>query len=272
MVGASLLPRSFVLLPGIGPTRELRLWKRGVDNWAAYRDTNRVPGIKPRLKAHHDELLARAETCLGTDAPFFARMLPSSEHWRAYQSFARHAAFLDIETTGDRINDVTVVGVHMGGQDRAFVRGQDYTPEAVSAHLQSATCIVTFNGASFDLPRLAADGVEIPKVPHVDLRHVFSRIGYAGGLKKIEVALGVTRDDGLDGLTGWDAVKMWRRWTSRGDQAALDTLVAYNVADCVNLKPLADFACDKLATQTIAEITAQTHLDADAPAISPAGP
>lgn len=267
-----LLPRSFVLLPGIGPTREARLWKRGVDSWTAYRDTTRVPGIKPRLKAHHDELLERAQQCLGTDAAFFARMLPSTEQWRAYRTFSKHAAYLDIETTGDRINDVTVVGVHMGGEDRAFVRGQDYTPEAVSAYLQSATCIVTFNGASFDIPRLAADGVEIPAVPHVDLRHVFSRIGYAGGLKKIETALGVTREDGLDGLTGWDAVKMWRRWTNRGDEEALRTLVAYNVADCANLRPLAEFACEKLATQTVAEIMAQKHLDEVAPAASPAGP
>lgn len=267
-----MLPRSFVLLPGIGPVREARLWSRGVESWDAYRAAARVPGIKPRLKVHHDLLLERAQECLGCDAAFFARHLPTSEHWRTYGAFSERAAYVDIETTGDRVNDVTVVGVHMEGQDHALVRGKDYLPEAVSALLGEATCIVTFNGASFDLPRLAADGVELPAVPHIDLRHVFSRIGFSGGLKRIEEQLGVERQDGLQGLTGWDAVKLWRRWENRGDSAALETLVAYNVADCANLRPLAKFACEKLRAQTLAQVTVQARLDPAPPEASPAGP
>jgi uncharacterized protein YprB with RNaseH-like and TPR domain len=247
-----VLARTFLFLPGIGPVREARLWRRGVDSWGAYRAIPRIPGIRPRLKERHDELLRIAESS-ARDPAFVARLLPAAEHWRAYAAFAESAAFIDIETTGDRTNALTVVGVRRLSQSRAFVRGKDYSPEAVSSFLEGATCLVTFNGATFDLPVLAANGVRLPPVPHVDLRPVFTRLGYAGGLKRIEETLGLARSDGVRGLSGYDAVKLWRRWEGRGDEEALRTLVAYNVADFENLEPLARFACEKLESQLLRE-------------------
>lgn len=271
-----MLPRTFLFLPGIGPVREGRLWKRGVATWADYRALPRVQGVRPKLKERHDEVLAVAESCLGRDPAFFARLLPSSEHWRAFGAFGHRAAYVDIETTGDRENQVTVVGVRHGGKSRAFVKGIDYTPEAVSEFLADATCLVTFNGASFDLPVLQGEGVRLPAAPHVDLRLVLARIGYTGGLKKIEETLapvlGTVRDERVQGLSGWDAVKLWRRWERDGDRSALDTLVAYNVADFENLEPLAGFACSRLVEQTLAPLTAQARLPESAPAARPADP
>lgn len=283
----SLLPRTFLFLPGIGPVRELALWRRGIDSWGAYRRVARIPGIRPHIKTRHDALLEMAEAAYPRDPSFFARTLPTNEHWRAFSPFGEGAAYVDIETTGDRQNDVTVVGVRLRGESRAFVRvgggavrrppqddarWHDYTTEAVSSFLADATCLVTFNGATFDLPVLANDGVKIPGVPHVDLRPVLARVGYTGGLKKIEETLGFARHDGVKGLSGWDAVKLWRKWESRGDEDALRTLVEYNVADFENLEPLARLACDKLRIQTLAEVTAQSRLDEAPEATLPAGP
>jgi uncharacterized protein YprB with RNaseH-like and TPR domain len=268
-----VLSRSFLFLAGIGPVRENRLWRRGVSSWAQYRDLPRVQGIRPRLKAQHDEVLALAEERMGRDPAFFAHLLPTGEHWRAFGQYGEGAAYVDIETTGDRDNQVTVVGVRHRGKSRAFVKGIDYSPEAVSRFLGGATCLVTFNGASFDLPVLQRDGVTLPAVPHVDLRLVFGRIGLTGGLKKIEEDLGCDRDPSLAGLSGWDAVKLWRRWETRGDQAALDRLVAYNLADFENLEPLAHYACETLTLQTLRGLRTQTRLPVQAlPAGAPAGP
>jgi hypothetical protein len=263
-----------VFLPGIGPVREAGLWRRGVDSWGAYRAMRRVSGIRPRIKERHDAVLEMAESSLSTrDPAFFARVLPPAEHWRAFGAFGAGAAYVDIETTGDRTNAVTVVGVRHMSQSRAFVRGRDYSPEAVSDFLAGATSLVTFNGASFDLPVLAAEGVRLPNVPHVDLRVVFSRLGYAGGLKKIEEALGLGRAGALRGLSGWDAVKLWRRWSDRGDEEALRTLVAYNVADFENLEPLARFACARLERALLDDVSAaQARLPLSPPGAAPAGP
>lgn len=268
-----VLPRTFLFLPGIGPTREEGLWRRGVDSWDAYRALPRVSGIRPRIKERHDAVLDLAAAALAEDPTFFARHLPSNEHWRAYGAFAKGAAYLDIETTGDRTNAVTVVGVRYKGESRAFVRGKDYTPEAVSAFIEDATCLVTFNGATFDVPVLENEGVRFPHVPHMDLRPALARVGLTGGLKKIEETLGFARQDGVRGLSGWDAVKLWRKWESRGDAEALRTLVAYNVADFENLEPLARIAYARCETALMANLHAQRRLDEVAPAQAPpAGP
>ena len=267
-----MLARTFVFLPGIGPVREARLWKRGVHAWADYRALHHVRGIRPRMKARHDELLTLAEASLGRDPRFFASVLPPQEQWRAFSHFREGAAYLDIETRGEReSNDVTVVGVRLRGRSRMFVRGVDYTPAAVAEFLRDATALVTFNGASFDLPMLAADGVEIPHVPHVDLRLVLNRAGYEGGLKRIEETLGFARDPAVQGLSGYDAVKLWRRWEREGDKEALERLLAYNAADFENLEPLADFACDALQRKLLAEVNAQARLPQALAPEAPAG-
>lgn len=266
MYRVAVLLRTFCFLPGIGPAREARLWKRGVASWADYRQLHRVNGVRPQLKRRHDQLLELAEASLGRDARFFAHILPAGEHWRAYRAFREGAAYLDIETRGERENnDVTVVGIRMRGRSRMFVRGSDYTPAAVSAFLRDATALVTFNGASFDLPMLAADGVVLPQVPNVDLRLVLHRAGYEGGLKKIEETLGLRRDPSVRGLSGYDAVKLWRRWEQNHEKEALDTLLAYNAADFENLEPLADFAVDALRERMLSELSLQTRLPSDAP-------
>lgn len=269
--GVSVLRRSFLFLPGIGPVREAMLWRRGVTTWSLYRDLERLPGIRPRTKSQHDGVLAVAEERLGRDPGFFARLLPASEHWRAFATFHEDAAYLDIETTGDRTNAVTVVGVRRRGVDRAFVRGADYTPEAVSEALAGVSCLVTFNGAAFDVPVLRAEGVRFPDVPHVDLRPVLARAGYTGGLKKIEETLGLPRVEGVAGLSGWDAVKLWRKWEDRRDRAALDKLVAYNLADASNLEPLARFACAHLEQALLTGVKAQSRLPEASAGEVPAG-
>lgn len=262
-----------MFLPGIGPVREARLWKRGVTAWPDYRALHHVRGIRPRLKAQHDELLALAEASLGRDPRFFAHMLPAQEQWRAFSHFRDGAAYLDIETRGERENnDVTVVGIRMRGKSRAFVRGVDYTPAAVGEFLRDATALVTFNGAAFDLPVLAAEGVPLPSVPNVDLRVVLNRAGFEGGLKRIEEALGFERDPSVRGMSGYDAVKLWRRYEREGDQDALARLLAYNAADFENLEPLADFACDALERRLMAEVMAQTRLPLAPAQGAPAGP
>lgn len=248
------------------------MWRRGVTSWEDYRALHSVRGIRPHLKAQHDRLLLVAEAALGRDPAFFAHVLPSTEHWRAYEHFREGAAYLDIETTGDRENLVTIVGVRLRGKSRCFVRGEDYTPEAVSEFLRGATSLVTFNGASFDLPVLAKEGVVLPQVLGVDLRLVLDRAGYHGGLKRIEEQLGFARDDALRGLTGYDAVKLWRRWAYERDRDALDRLLAYNTADFENLEPLADFACSTLRGQIMEDVTAQARLPLGSAPTAQAGP
>jgi hypothetical protein len=68
---------------------------------------------------------------------------------------------------------------------------------------------------------------------------------YEGGLKKIEKDLGITRSNEIDGVDGFEAVRLWRKY-QRGDKKALKTLISYNNADIINLEPLMERAYEKL--------------------------
>ena len=70
-------------------------------------------------------------------------------------------------------------------------------------------------------------------------------LGYSGGLKKIEKEVGICRDDDLQDISGFDAIRLWKQY-QRGDEEALKLLVKYNIADIENLKILMDFTYEKL--------------------------
>ena len=86
------------------------------------------------------------------DAAYFARAIPGTERWRMYADFRHNAAFLDIETTGlsPDYNIITLVGILDSEGYHAFVFDQNLSD--LREALERYDLIVTFNGASFDLP------------------------------------------------------------------------------------------------------------------------
>jgi uncharacterized protein YprB with RNaseH-like and TPR domain len=72
-----------------------------------------------------------------------------------------------------------------------------------------------------------------------------------GGLKRIEKELGIDRGENLDGLDGLAAIRLWRAYRTQGDDEALQTLIAYNREDVVNLETLAEYAYEHLRAETL---------------------
>ncbi|MDH3365295.1 MAG: ribonuclease H-like domain-containing protein [Thermoplasmata archaeon] len=247
-----MLFSSFIFLDGIGVAREQRLWSVGISSWNLFLESQRIPGMSDIRKGKADAVLgeARARLKMG-DAEHFAALLDTKDHWRCYDEFKNKAIYLDIETTGTSSRaPITVVGMYDGKRMHSLVRGQNLTDENLRAILEQAGMIVTFNGASFDLPVIehAFPGA-VPKVPHLDLKHLLRRLGRAGGLKMIEREMGIERDLRIQYLTGQDAVYLWRLWQKRGAWNALETLKEYNTEDCVNLKTIAGTACAEMTAR-----------------------
>jgi hypothetical protein len=69
------------------------------------------------------------------------------------------------------------------------------------------------------------------------------QLDLTGGLKAVERAVGIGRD--RPDLSGRDAVRLWHEY-ERGDESALETLVAYNRADTVHLETLLDVVTRRL--------------------------
>ncbi|HKV90696.1 MAG TPA: ribonuclease H-like domain-containing protein [Thermoplasmata archaeon] len=247
-----MIRATFLHIPGVGPVTESELWRNGVRDWA---DVARLPPNASIPGPVRDRLAAavrESEAALAERrVEYFARRLPPSEHWRLYPTFRTETAFLDIETTGlsPFEGTVTVVSVHGAGKTRTFVADEDL--EELPAYLRRFRLLSTFNGRMFDVPFLESrfPGLSVPGV-HIDLRFLLYRLGYAGGLKRIEQTLALGDRAGVEGIHGLDAVRLWEAYR-RGDTDSLARLVKYNRADTVNLEPLLEFAVARLSERLL---------------------
>jgi hypothetical protein len=238
-----MLKHTFVHIPGVGEATERKLWEQGIVTWADALDLGACPvGFSDPRWGRSCRMIEESLRSLSRqNHRHFAAALSSAEHWRAWVDFRPTTVYLDIETTGcSRSSKVTVVGLYDGTRTQSFIAGDNL--EQLPEVLAQYGMIVTFNGASFDLPYLRR---RFPNLPtdhlHLDLMHALRRIGLSGGLKAIERRVGIERDDDLKGLDGWDAVRLWREYCA-GNKESLDTLVRYNAADIENLEVLAEKA------------------------------
>lgn len=145
-------------------------------------------------------------------------------------------AYLDIETAFD--GSITVIGVYRPDAGTFQLVGGGVTDLNLYRALDGVQTIYTYNGGGFDLP-------VIRRRLHVDLKQDFRhhdlmrdcwRQGLKGGLKKVELQIGIVR--GTQGINGFDALRLWHRWDTYGDQQALDLLLRYNRDDIVHLPRL----------------------------------
>ena len=172
-------------------------------------------------------------------ATYFVSHLPPLEQWRVLAHWFGDASYFDIETSGlDIGSTVTLICCFHRGAPLRFLAGENI--EDFLDLLEHVKVLVSFNGTGFDVPRVL-DRFHIPDLPcaHVDLRWLCHHLGWRGGLKQIELSLGLRRPPDLVGLGGAEAVDLWRGWSEQGDHRAKRTLERYCVADTVMLSLLA---------------------------------
>jgi uncharacterized protein YprB with RNaseH-like and TPR domain len=200
-----MIESSFCVLSGVGLKTERRLWQRGITTWTEFLLSNTIPGIGPSRKTVYDEELAQVQAHrTREDARYFGTKLPASEQWRLYEWLRPRAVYLDIETNS--FGQITVVGLCGQGGFTSLVEGNLLTRQRLCDELGQYDLLVTFNGASFDLPVLLASIQGLPlDQPHMDLCLLGRQLGYRGGLKAIELQLGIPRRADLSGMSGADA-------------------------------------------------------------------
>ncbi|MFZ5775018.1 MAG: ribonuclease H-like domain-containing protein [Thermodesulfobacteriota bacterium] len=247
-----MIRNSFIQVPGVGATTERRLWEAGVLSWDHF-----VPPYPPFLSGRQVSLIAshlERGRRLCADSPEAAwSLLPARERWRLFPLFRHSVAYLDIETDGLRMEEsqVTAISLYDGMAVYTYAPGRNL--EHFVEDVERYSLLVTYNGAAFDLPMLRRYfGISLAK-PHLDLRPLMQSLGFRGGLKGCEKHLGLDRGE-LAGVDGYAAVLLWQEYQRTGEARVLETLLAYNLEDTVNLEALLVAAYNlKLADTPFAE-------------------
>ncbi len=232
-----MLRNTFCHIPGVGPKSERDLWSAGILSWDDLLDSSSVNlrrGFRDFLRSRITESVRCLE---GRDVEYFARSLDSQHQWRLFREFRESAAYLDIETTGmaGSSNYITTIALYDGKSISYYVHGHNL--EDFKKDIMNYRVVVTYNGKCFDVPVIDRYfGIRL-RHAHIDLRFLLHSLGYKGGLKGCERRFGISREE-LDGVDGYFAVLLWDDFKAHNNLGALETLLAYNILDAVNLETL----------------------------------
>jgi len=231
-----MLKNTFHHIPGIGAKTETGLWKNGISSWKDIKGNNASGISAKRLSTLEKHVKISLEHLGNCRFKYFEEQLPPNLIWRIFPEVRSQTAYLDIETTGlEDWDEITTIAFYDGKEIKTFVKGKnlEYFPEAISAY----GTVVTYNGKCFDIPFIESYfNIKMDQV-HIDLRYILKSLGYGGGLKACEKKLGIDRDN-LDGVDGFFAIQLWQEYRRNGNEKALETLLAYNIEDVVNLETL----------------------------------
>jgi len=229
-----MLNHTFQHIQKIGAKSEERLWRAGIHRWEDFRAPY-PEFLSAAQGCYIEKCLAEARDHLPSYPRWFLERLPSREHWRIFPHFRSVSAYLDIETDGTFANRITTATIFDGHNIRCFVQGDNL--DELPMALLDYDVLITYSGKCFDVPVIEKQFDTELRIAHLDLRYLLAGLGFKGGLKRCEILLGLDRGD-LTGVDGYAAVLLWQLYRRTGDRRALDTLLAYNIMDTVNLERL----------------------------------
>ncbi len=227
---------SFTFIKGIGIRTEGALNELGVHCWDDIIKRQR-PELFPKQK--WDSLLSGVNSALEAlkilDVSQLTSLIPKVEHWKMIPTFIGRIAYLDIETTGlsHHYSHITTIAVYDGKKVHDFIRGENL--DEFPGFIAKFPAIATFYGKSFDIPFIKHEmRIEFHQI-HFDVCFLLRRLKIKGGLKRIKRRFGISRG-GLDALDGYMAVLLWKRFEKTQEREYLETLLAYNNEDVINLE------------------------------------
>ena len=228
-----MLKNTFCHIPGVSVSKERTLWDSGVSSWDRLGRARLPRRMTDSIATHIEDSFRSLESGRPN---YFADRLQPNQHWRLFPEFRSSIAYLDIETTGFGYGAcITTIAVYDGAAVHHYVQGVNLPDFAKD--IEKYSLLVTYNGKCFDLPFIEREfGIRMNQA-HIDLRYVLKSLGYTGGLKGCERSFGIDRD-GLAGVDGFFAVLLWHDYVKNRNPKALETLLAYNIQDVVNLETL----------------------------------
>jgi uncharacterized protein YprB with RNaseH-like and TPR domain len=251
-----MLKNTFQHIPGIGKKTEERIWSAGVVDWDCLDKPQPINLPRKTVETLASYCRESREQFTGGNPAYFEGLLSASLGWRLFPEFRDHTVYLDIETDGldSYYGHITTIALYDGADIFWYIKGKNL--DDFVADIQKYKVVVTYNGKTFDIPFIQeCFRIKLPHA-HIDLRYVLASLGYKGGLKRCEKSLGLDRGS-LEGIDGAFAPLLWKEYQIHNSREALETLLAYNIEDVVNLETLMVMAYNlKIADTPFAK----THL------------
>ena len=253
-----MLKNTFLHISGVGLKKEKKIWENQAREWNSFLKNNN----SIFSKSQHAEILEKIRlsklNLSKKDANYFYNVLPSNEQWRLFHEFKNNVLYLDIETNGSNpdSNIITTISTYDGKNIKYYVNGKNLD-EFVN-HVYQYKILITYNGKTFDIPFIEKFfNIQLDHA-QIDLRYVLKNLGYKGGLKSCEKQLGLLRNE-LDGVDGYFAIHLWNDYYYNNNIKALNTLLAYNIEDVINLEHLMHLAYNlniaKLGLDYVGKVT-----------------
>lgn len=232
-----MLKNTFLHIPGIGAKTERKIWDSGIFTWDEFASENPVHPIPKKRDLVSGYLQESKQHLISNNPNYFENLLPANFHWRFFPEFRNSTVYLDIETTGlDRYHEsITTIALYDGESVSHYVSDQNL--DDFLNDIQKYKVLITYNGKLFDVPFIERYFNVKLNHAHIDLRYILGSLGYKGGLKACENQLGIDRGD-LKGVDGFFAVLLWHDYQMNANKRALETLLAYNIQDVLNLEHL----------------------------------
>lgn len=234
--------RAFLHLPGIGPVRERQLREQGIQTWQELLAAQTWP-LPAKLRPGIEQVIQDSLPRLAADdLSYLCQTLRPVDHWRILAQWFPQASYFDIETTGMGWDSaISMIACYHQGQLYYFYEHENL--DDFLELLPQIQLLVSFNGASFDVPRVL-DYFHVPELPcaHLDLRWLCYHQAYRGGLKAIADCMGIQRPADIQTLAGDDAIELWKAWRASNVRAYRTRLTRYCAADVVMLPMVAAIA------------------------------
>ena len=232
-----MLKNTFLHILALGIKTEQRIWSSRIHSWDDLLRGNLKCFSLKRADTLRRSIEDSKEHLYRGNPNYFGNLLPSNQFWRFFPEFRESTAYLDIETTGldSWGNEITTIALYDGKFIFTYVQGQNL--DDFKKDVKRFKVLVTYNGRCFDVPFIENYfGIKLNQV-HIDLRYLLRSLGYTAGLKGCEKKAGINRGD-LEGIDGYFAVLLWEDYQRKKNRKVLETLLAYNIQDVVNLEYL----------------------------------
>ena len=229
-----MIKHTFCHISGVGAKIEDSLWKSKIYDWNTFFEGKNIPLSQGKFYAICKNLEHSRKELEKNNHKYFSEGLPSNQLWRLFNNFRTKAAYLDIETTGlsPQFNVITTIVIYDGKNIKYYVNGDNLSD--FKNDIKDYELLITYNGKCFDVPFIENFFKIKLKQSHIDLRYILNSLGYSGGLKNCEKGFSISRND-LEGVDGYFAVLLWNEYKKNHNRNALETLLAYNIEDVVNL-------------------------------------